>query len=71
MEPLPQLRVRIEAVEDRKFGPQLTAFKLANHLTRLGHEVTVMPVKPDGADPRLVAERRRSVKAVPPCAAAS
>jgi hypothetical protein len=64
MEPLPVLRIRIEATEDRKFGPQLTAVRLARFLSDKGHEVTVQLVQPDGADPQLVKERRRQMRAV-------
>jgi hypothetical protein len=65
MSALPSLRVRIEAVGDGRFDAQLTAYKLANHLSRLGHEVSVHPVDPSETDPRLVAERRRQMRVVP------
>jgi hypothetical protein len=42
----------------------LTAYRLARWLTRLGHEAHVALVSPGKADSRLVAERRRSFKAV-------
>jgi hypothetical protein len=49
----PVLRVIIEAVEDKRFKPQMTAYRLANELSRRGHHVQVRLVGARRDSPRL------------------